>query len=134
MSYNILVVDDSTIARLMLTKTVGISGIGIGSVYEAANGQEALKLMSENKIDMVFADLNMPEMSGVEMIESMSENDLLCTIPVVIVSSDHYETRIEKLKKLGVRAYLKKPFKPEELSEVINDVLGSKAGANDDAR
>ena len=72
---------------------------------------------------MVFADMHMPEMSGIELVETMARSGVLATTPVVVVSSDPSEARIEELRRLGVRAYLKKPFRPEGFRAIVEEVL-----------
>jgi two-component system chemotaxis response regulator CheY len=73
----------------------------------------------------VFADLNMPGMGGAELVDKMAGDDLLVSIPVVIVSADQNQQTIDQLKSRGIRAYLKKPFRPESFRNVVLDVLGS---------
>jgi len=125
MSYNILIVDDSVIVRSMVKKSLNMSGVDVGEIQEAADGAEALRILSDSWIDIVFTDLHMPGMNGLELVERMVRDDLLGRIPVVIVSSDHSRTRIEDLKRRGIRAYIKKPFRPECFRDVVADVLGS---------
>jgi len=124
MAYNILIVDDSDTVRAVISRTLEMAGVPINTLYEASNGQEALQLMRENWIDLVFSDINMPVMSGVEMIEQMQKDDLLETLPVVVVSTEGSKTRIEDLMKKGVRAYIRKPFTPEKVKEIIDELLG----------
>ncbi len=123
MGYNILVVDDSAIIRKMVKKTISMSGMEVSSISEAGNGLEALKVLSENWIDLVFADIHMPEMTGVELVEKMSEDNMLVSIPVVIVSSDRSKTQMDRLKELGIRAYIKKPFRPENFRDTVAEVM-----------
>lgn len=123
MGYNVLIVDDSMIIRKMIAKTLNISGLDIGEIYFAENGRQALKLLKENWVDIVFADINMPEMNGIEMVEEMRKEDLIESIPVVIVSTERSRERIETLKAMGVKAYLNKPFVPEEFSRVVRELL-----------
>ncbi len=133
MSYNILVVDDSAIVRKMVIKTITMAGLDVGTVHEAENGKLALDVLADEWIDIVFADIHMPEMNGIEMVEKMSEDNMLVSIPVVIVSSDHSQTRIDELKARGIRAYLKKPFRPEGLRDIVEDVLATVGEKSDDA-
>ncbi len=125
MSYSILIVDDSSIVRAMVKKTIGMAGLPVGRVLEAGNGREALELLSREWVDIVFADLNMPEMNGAELVEKMSSDATLVSTPVVIVSSEHSQARIDELKAKGIRAYIKKPFRPEGFREVVESVLGA---------
>lgn len=124
MALNILIVDDSKTVRTVIGKTLGMAGVNINELYEAANGQEALDTLKENWIDLVFSDINMPVMGGLEMIERMKEDDVLKAIPVIVVSTEGSSTRIEQLKGQGVRAYIRKPFTPEQIKEVVNETLG----------
>ena len=69
MSFNILIVDDSKTIRSVIKKTLNIARVPVGNLYEAENGKEALNVMNSNWIDLVFADINMPVMNGIEMIK-----------------------------------------------------------------
>jgi two-component system chemotaxis response regulator CheY len=125
MSFNILVVDDSKTIRSVIKKTLNIAGVPIGELYEAANGQEGLNVMQNNWVDLVFADINMPVMTGIEMIKKMEEDKLLERMPVIIVSTEGSKTRVEELIKRGVRAFIKKPITPELSRSVVREVMGN---------
>jgi two-component system chemotaxis response regulator CheY len=124
MSFNILIVDDSKTIRSVIKKTLLIAGVPTGDLYEASNGREGLQIMKDNWVDLCFADINMPVMNGIEMIEKMLEDNMLETLPVVIVSTEGSKTRIEELFRKGVRAYLRKPITPEIIRNVVKEVLG----------
>jgi two-component system chemotaxis response regulator CheY len=124
MSYNILIVDDSKTIRSVIKKTLDIADVPVGDLYEAENGKEALDVMNSNWIDLIFADINMPVMTGIEMIKKMSEDNTLDKTPVIIVTTDGSKTRIDELLELGVKAYLRKPINPEELRNIVKEVMG----------
>ena len=128
MGYNVLIVDDSPIIRKMVAKTLKISDLDISEYHFAENGLQALALLDENWIDIVFADINMPEMNGMELVSRMVEKELLATIPVVIISTERSRERIEALEKMGISAYLNKPFMPEEFARVVRDLLSRPRG------
>ena len=128
MGLTVLIVDDSAVTRAVVRKSIGMAGLQISKVYEAANGIEALKILNEAWIDLVFADLQMPEMNGVELVARMAADSMLVSIPVVIVSADPSEERAAELAKLGVRAFIRKPFRPESLKQIVTDVLGAPSG------
>jgi two-component system chemotaxis response regulator CheY len=130
MSYTILIADDSAIVRTMVRKALSMAGLDLGEVHEAANGKEALAILARTWIDVVFADINMPEMNGAELVRRMKADPALAATPVVVVSSEQTQTRIEEMKRWGARAYVKKPFRPEQFRDVIEDVLGSKGGGH----
>lgn len=123
MGYNVLIVDDSMIIRSMVAKTLQISGLELGKLHYASNGQEGLEQVSNHAVDIVFADINMPVMDGVQMVSAMAEEGLLQRIPVVIISTERNTQRIDHLKALGVTAYLKKPFMPEDFKAVVEGLL-----------
>lgn len=124
MALNILVVDDSAVIRAVFSKTFKLVGIPVGELYQAANGKEALEILNENRVDLVFSDINMPVMGGVEMIEKMFDDGLFRTIPVVVISTEGSTTRIEQLKSKGISAYIRKPFTPELVRKVVDDIIG----------
>jgi len=123
MSYRVLIVDDSSVVRSMVRKAVSMAGLDIEEVHEAGNGRQALETLQHHWVDIVFTDLHMPEMTGIELVEAMARSGVLATTPVVVVSSDPSESRVEELRRLGVRAYLKKPFRPEGFRAVVEEVL-----------
>jgi two-component system, chemotaxis family, chemotaxis protein CheY len=124
MAYNVLIVDDSKTIRAILTKTLRLTGVSINNIFEAGHGQEALECLHANWIDLILTDLNMPVMTGIELINAMVTDDLLKDIPVVVISTDGSSTRIEELKAKGIREYIQKPFTPEAVGAVIETVLG----------
>jgi two-component system chemotaxis response regulator CheY len=124
MALNLLIVDDSETVRAVLAKTLQLSGINVGELYMAANGKEALDILEAHWVDLIFSDINMPVMGGVEMIQQMQQNDVLKAVPVIVVSTEGSSTRIEQLKSHGVRAYIRKPFTPELVRGVVEDIIG----------
>lgn len=125
MSYNVLVVDDSKVARRMIHKSLNTANLPLNELYQAENGKEALVLLSEHWVDLMFTDINMPEMNGVELVEAMAEKDLLKLVPVIVVSSEGSNKRIDKLKDLGIHTFLRKPFTPEDILGTVNTALGA---------
>lgn len=128
MALNILVVDDSETVREVIAKTLGLAQVPVNELHMAANGREALDILQDNWVDLVFSDINMPVMTGVEMIERMQEDEVMRSIPVIVVSTEGSATRIEELRSKGVSAYVRKPFTPESIRKVVDEVLGSNDG------
>ena len=123
MALNILIVDDSTVMRSMILKTIHMSGIPVGEIHEATNGQEGLETLTEKWIDLVIADINMPVMNGEEMIDRMQENLDTRDIPVLVISTEGSQTRIERLKEKGV-TFVHKPFTPEVVRDTVKAITG----------
>lgn len=122
MVLDVLVVDDSDVIRTMILKTLRLAKVPLGTAYEASNGREALDLMEDNWVDLVLADINMPVMDGIEMVDHMRESADLANIPVIIVSTEGNSSRIEDLQRKGIAAYVRKPFTPELLRDVVSGV------------
>lgn len=125
MGLNVLVVDDSRTMRALIKKILGLADVGVTEVFQAADGNEALSVLDESQIDLVLSDINMPGMNGFELIERMSEMGTLDKIPLIVLSTEGSEERIDHLRDVGIRAFLRKPFSPEALSKVLNEVLGA---------
>ncbi len=125
MAMNVLIVDDSSVMRSMILKTLRMSGVSLGEVHNAANGQEGLDILDSNWIDLVFLDINMPVMTGEEMIDKMRERDLMKDIPVIVVSTEGSQTRIDKLMEHDAVKFIHKPFTPEIVRDAVLDVTGA---------
>jgi two-component system chemotaxis response regulator CheY len=129
MSLNILIVDDSATVRAIIGKALRLAEVDMGQLFEAGNGQEALQLLSENWIDLVFADINMPVMDGIELVERMRGAELHSKTPIIIVSTEGSAERVQQLKDYGVDAYIRKPFTPETIRNAIEEVIGEQDGS-----
>lgn len=124
MNSDILIVDDSATIRSMMKKTIRMIGLDVGEMYEASNGIEALAQLSEHDVAVLLVDINMPTMNGIQLLTRMKQNDKLKDIPIVIASTEGSRKRIESLHELGVAGYIRKPFQPEQLREVLVPLLG----------
>ena len=123
---NVLVTDDSQVVRQVIIKTLMIAGVETKEIFQAADGKEALALLEEKWIDLVISDLNMPVMNGIEMFEHMQENEAMKAIPVIVVTTEGSQTRIDELKAQGIKGYIRKPFTPEQIREVVDEVLAAR--------
>jgi len=124
MAHNVLIVDDSALTRKAIARIISMTGIEVAEVFEAANGVEALELLDGEQVDLVLADLNMPQMGGVELVTRMKQDQDLADIPVVVVSTESSVTRIKELVVQGIKDYLHKPFTPEEFRAIFAKNIG----------
>jgi len=127
MALNVLIVDDSSLTRKKIKRIIEMANLDVGQFLEAENGTEALKVLDEANVDLVLADLNMPEMGGAEMVRQMKTSEATKSIPVVVVSTESRTTRIKDLLAEGVKDYLHKPFTPEEFKETMQTLWGKQA-------
>jgi two-component system, chemotaxis family, chemotaxis protein CheY len=124
MSFNLLIVDDSSSMRSVVKKIVGLSGIDVNQLLEADNGRSALEVLSGDWVDAVILDINMPEMNGLELLRKMGEDTLMKSIPVVMISTEASEAHIKTAFELGAKGFIRKPFLPEEVGKMLLGVLG----------
>ena len=123
MALNVLVVDDSSVMRTMVIKSLRLSGLPLNQIYQASNGAEALGILEENWIDLTLLDINMPVMNGEEMLRRVRENSDTADLPIVIISTEGSDTRIAAFKRQGAE-FLHKPFTPERLRDIVINLTG----------
>ena len=124
MAFNVLIVDDSSSMRNIIKKTLQMSGFDVGEIFEAGNGVEALAVLEKEWADVILTDVHMPEMDGLEFLKVLNKQDVVSTTPVVVVTTEGREDRLDELLGLGAKACIRKPFRPEEIKKILGDALG----------
>lgn len=124
MAYKVLIVDDSLPMRSVIKKTIKASGFGGAEFFEATNGYEALSILKKEWLDIVVTDYNMPEMNGIELIAEMKKDEMIGTIPVLVITTEGSRTKIDEFIQMGAAGYIKKPFTPEAIKEKLIQILG----------
>ncbi len=107
----------------MVVRTLRMSGVPLGSVFEAGNGEEGLRVLQEEWVDLLLLDINMPVMNGEEMLRRLRANPDTEQLPVIVVSTEGSEVRLAALQELGA-SIVRKPFAPETLRDTILRVTG----------
>ena len=120
---NILIVDDSATMRQFVRRAVQLSEVPVAIVLEAANGREALALLDANEIDALFIDINMPVMSGPELLRELQRQGR-DTPARVVISTDGSQARRREMEGLA-RWYVNKPLRPEVVRDVLNELASS---------
>jgi two-component system chemotaxis response regulator CheY len=123
---NILIVDDSATMRAVIRRVVELTDVPVGTIYEAANGRDALKILEANSVQAVFTDINMPVMTGLELLREIQQREAWNDMLRIVISTDGSKLRRQESRELNVALYVEKPFRPE----VVRDVLSQIAGAN----
>jgi two-component system chemotaxis response regulator CheY len=116
---NILIVDDSATMRAMIRRVSAVTGIAIGTVYEAANGRDAMTVLEAHDVDALFTDINMPVMSGTELLRALEHDARFDRLARVVISTDGSASRRAEADDLHVRLYVEKPFRPEVMRDVL---------------
>lgn len=119
---NILIVDDSAVMRKMIIRTLTLCGLEIGNIYEAGNGKEGLDMLDKHWVDILFIDVNMPVMDGMEMLKLVRTRPDTRTLPVLIISTESNEDRIRMFDQ-NKAGFVHKPFTPEILKNKIEEKL-----------
>jgi two-component system, chemotaxis family, chemotaxis protein CheY len=122
MSINVLVIDDSSVMRAMIRKSLQLSGIELQGVYEAADGKQGIDILDYCCTDLIITDINMPVMNGEAMIEQIKNNPKTKDIPILVISSEGSKLRVGRLKDKGV-SFIHKPFFPETIRDMIRTIL-----------
>lgn len=120
-AYNLLIVEDSPTMRQLIS--FSLKRLKNIKIVEATNGVDALKKLSEEKFNLIIADINMPLMDGLKLLSIIRNDPIYNNIPVVIVTTEGAEADREKGLKLGANAYLSKPIQTTELLKVITGLL-----------
>lgn len=117
----ILVVDDSRAMRMIVVRTLKQTDLGShADVVEATNGAEALGLVREQQPDLVLSDWNMPEMSGIQLLEALNAEGI--TPPFGFVTSESTPEMYERAMANGAKFLVTKPFTPESLGKALTSV------------
>jgi two-component system cell cycle response regulator len=120
MPIKILSVDDSRTIRLIVAKAFRPYEC---QVCEATNGEEGLAAAAREKPDLIFLDVTMPVMDGVTMLTKLKEDEALKAIPVIMLTAESGRDNVLHIARLGVRDYLVKPFKEEQLLEKAGRIV-----------
>jgi two-component system, chemotaxis family, chemotaxis protein CheY len=124
-SLTVLIVDDSAMMRAMIKRVAVLTEVPIAQVLEAGNGIEALQQLESHAVDVLFTDINMPLMTGTELLREVDKRQEWKHIVRVIVSTDGSQARREEMASLHAHAYLEKPFRPEVMRDVLAQVVAS---------
>ena len=122
---NILIVDDSATMRTMIRRVVDLTELPLGTVYEAINGLEALHILETCSVQAVFTDINMPVMSGYELLTEIARRDAWKDILRIVISTDGSRLRQEEVRELNVNLYIRKPFRPEVVRDVLSRIAST---------
>ena len=116
----VLVVDDSAVMRQIIKKN--LKELGFSELSEAENGAAGLKKASEEPVDLIVSDWNMPNMTGLEFLKAVRADAGLKGIAFIMVTSESDKEKIMEAVKAGVNQYIVKPFNAIQLEEKIKAI------------
>ncbi|PHR54080.1 MAG: response regulator [Arcobacter sp.] len=117
----ILIVDDASLIRNIAKKAVLEAG---HEVVLANDGKEGFEAVLKGGIDFVFSDINMPIMTGMEMIAKIRQEDKYRYLPIVMLTTENKSELQKQAQGMGVKAWLVKPFNKDKFLLVLNKLLG----------
>jgi two-component system chemotaxis response regulator CheY len=120
----VLIVDHSSVMRKIIERALRQAGLDLTEVLEASNGAEALTEVKKGPLDIILSDINMPVMDGLEFLRNLGSIECAKGVPVVMITTEGSEARVVAALSAGAKAYLRKPFTPEQVKERVTPLLG----------
>lgn len=120
MSKTILIVDDS--ASLRQVVNIALTGAGY-SVVEARDGQDALTKLDGRKVHLIISDVNMPNMDGISFVKAAKQMPLYKFTPVIMLTTEAGEAKMNEGKLAGVKAWVVKPFQPAQMLTAVSKLI-----------
>jgi two-component system, chemotaxis family, chemotaxis protein CheY len=122
-----LIIDDSSVMRKIVERSLRQAGVDLEKVWEASNGAEALISLQSNAVDIILCDINMPVMDGMEFVRQVSTVKSARGIPIVMITTEGSESHVVEALSSGARGYIRKPFTPDQVKEHVLPLLGMKS-------
>ncbi|MCH8207860.1 MAG: response regulator [Nitrospinae bacterium] len=118
-----IVVDDSSVMRQIIKNNLKQLGFEQSNLVDAEDGEQAMKKLNEDTIDLVIADWNMPRMTGIDLLRAIRADGALKELPFLMVTSEADKEKIMEAVQAGVNQYIVKPFNATQLEEKIKEIF-----------
>lgn len=122
MAKTVMVVDDSASLRQVVRMALSSAGY---EVIEATDGQDALDKLAGAKIQLVISDVNMPRMDGITFVKQLKEKSEYRFVPVIMLTTEGQDQKKEEGRAAGAKAWMVKPFQPEQMLAAVSKLLGA---------
>jgi two-component system chemotaxis response regulator CheY len=114
-----LIVDDSSVMRKIVERSLRQAGLDPLLVREAGTGLEGLEVLRTDRVDLILTDINMPSMDGLEFVRQITAQNLAPGVPVVMITTESSEEHVKQAIIAGARGYIRKPFTAEQVKERV---------------
>ena len=114
-----LILDDSSVMRKIVERTLRQAGIPMKTVFEASSGAEGLDVLRREKVQLILSDINMPVMDGLEFLRNLREQRLAEGVPVVMITTESSEEHVRQAITAGAQGYIRKPFTPDQVKQRV---------------
>ncbi len=125
MKGTVLIIDDSAVMRKVILRTLKAGNVDFESVLEAGTGDEALTVLRETSVSLIMCDINMPGMSGLELLKKIKEESLAVGVPIVMVTTEGSGQQVRQALLSGARGYIRKPFTAEHIESNVKPLLAA---------
>ena len=123
MGINVLIVDDSSVMRKILGRSLRQAKTsGIDEIVEANDGAEALEKLNGDSVHLIFSDINMPNINGLEFLRRLKETPQK-DVPVIVVTTEGGEKTVMEAISLGAKGFIRKPFTTAQMEGAISKVI-----------
>jgi two-component system chemotaxis response regulator CheY len=123
MGKSLMIVDDSATMRKIIMRTIGMSGLQFEQTEQAGNGNEAIEKLNAKPVDIMLCDVNMPEMSGTDLVKKVRQMDSCNDTKIIMVSTESSQELIDSVMADGANGYITKPFTPEKFQEKLTPFM-----------
>jgi len=123
MALDVMIVDDSAAIRKILQRVLLQSHLDLGTVHEAGDGREALEMLKTKPVGLIFSDINMPNMDGIELLTQLKSSDAFKSVPILMVTTEGSQSKVLQALELGAAGYIRKPFTAEQIKEKLAGII-----------
>ena len=118
-----LIVDDSSVMRKIVERSLRQAGLDTLRVFEAGSGIDGLELLKAEHVDLILSDINMPSMDGLEFLRQLRSQNLAPGVPVVMITTESSEEHVKQAILAGAQGYIRKPLTAEQVKERVLPLL-----------
>jgi two-component system chemotaxis response regulator CheY len=121
----VLIVDDSSVMRKIVERSLRQAGLEEMVVLEAASGTDGLEVLKTQRVNLILSDINMPQMDGLEFLRQLRAQNLAENVPVVMITTESSEEHVKQAIMAGAQGYIRKPFTADQVKERVLPLIMS---------
>src|SRR5579863_1421404 len=114
-----LIVDDSSVMRKIVERSLRQAGLDTLVVFEAASGMEGLEILRSKKMDLILSDINMPAMDGLEFVRQLKMQELADGVPIFMITTESSAAHVKQAIEAGASGYIRKPFTADQIKQRV---------------